>query len=122
MKLAALTAFLLSGSIIAGQAPKRAQAPFMLGVLKQDGAMQPLFHYAQGTWTTPWPRGTDTRPASLRAVPAAWWPGFSSRGWVAHLPDLLIVGSYNFWESQAYAWIEPFGRWSQVVICTKRPA
>jgi hypothetical protein len=68
---ATIAAVALAVALVSGQATPQLQAPFMLGVLKQDAAMQPLFHYAGSEWTTPWQYEADARPSSVETIPAS---------------------------------------------------
>jgi hypothetical protein len=81
-----VSAVFLAATVITGQPERKPQAPIMLGVLNQDGAMLPLFRYARGEWTAPWQYAATAPPASVAAIPASWWPGFSRRGWSIGLP------------------------------------
>lgn len=75
--------------------PTGARPPFMIGLLFDSGVLQPLFHFADGTWTTPWPTegGVPAQPPridlplSVAQVPSAWWPGLASAPWRVVLPD-----------------------------------
>lgn len=78
-----------------GPTANRQDSPFMLGLLYDNGVLQPLFHFAAGSWTTPWPTegGVPVQPprlelpASIGLVPPTWWPGLESSTWSVVLPD-----------------------------------
>lgn len=76
--------YLASGTI-RGHAQVGELPPFMLGILRADGNLAPLVHYAAGRWTASWPDDDSRVPTSLAKIPESWWPGFSRRPWRAIL-------------------------------------
>lgn len=79
----ALLAFVVAGD--AGRAPVSAQGrnvkQFMVGVLREDGALVPFAEYRLGVWWNPWPefnpnQGSDeVSPRSLGGHPEPWFQG-----------------------------------------------
>ena len=87
--------YVLSGTM-GGGAQVVEHPTFMLGILRPDGILAPLVHYAAGHWTAPWPEDDRRVPESLAAIPESWWPGFSHRPWRALFesgPFMLPLGA-----------------------------
>jgi hypothetical protein len=87
----ALSATLLGFALAPGRVDSQPQADFAVGVVRHDGILIPFARFDGATWDRIWvePGRKLAVPASLDAVPAAWFPpdGHVPDKWHLWLPD-----------------------------------